>query len=149
MKSIFNKENNDEIVARINKLSPDTKNLWGKMNVSQMLAHCIVGIRTAIGEQKIKRAIAGILFGRFAKKVLIDDKPFKTGLPTAKEFIIRGDKNFEEEKSILINYVKRFPIEGENIFTEESHPFFGKLSLTEWDGLTFKHLDHHFRQFGV
>jgi hypothetical protein len=119
------------------------------MNVSQMLAHCIVGIRTAIGEQKIKRAIAGILFGRFAKKVLGDEKPFKTGLPTAKEFIIKGDKNFDEEKSKLISYVKRFPAEGENIFTKESHPFFGKLSLAEWDGLTCKHLDHHLRQFGV
>jgi hypothetical protein len=31
----------------------------------------------------------------------------------------------------------------------QSHPFFGQMSRTEWGRLTWKHLDHHLRQFGV
>ena len=149
MKSIFNKENNNELIEMINKLTPDTKRQWGKMNVSQMLAHCIVAFRIALGEQKLKRAFIGILFGRLARRMLVNDKSFKKSLATAKEFIINGDKNFDEEKLKLISYVNRFADEGENILTKEAHPFFGKLTTTEWDGLMWKHLDHHLRQFGV
>ncbi|MGH9801334.1 MAG: DUF1569 domain-containing protein, partial [Blastocatellia bacterium] len=29
------------------------------------------------------------------------------------------------------------------------HPAFGKLSTKDWGALTYKHMDHHFRQFGV
>ena len=39
MDSLFNAEDNNSIQDRINKLGADTKPLWGKMNVSQMLAH--------------------------------------------------------------------------------------------------------------
>lgn len=39
MGSLFNAEDNNSIRKRINKLTPDSKPLWGKMNVSQMLAH--------------------------------------------------------------------------------------------------------------
>jgi hypothetical protein len=39
MKSLFNRQHNDEIIERLNRLTAETKGVWGKMNVSQMLAH--------------------------------------------------------------------------------------------------------------
>lgn len=36
---IFSVEVTDQIVGRINQLSENSKPNWGKMNVSQMLAH--------------------------------------------------------------------------------------------------------------
>jgi len=33
--------------------------------------------------------------------------------------------------------------------TKDPHPFFGKMNIAEWDGLTWKHIDHHLKQFGV
>ena len=42
MKSVFNQTETAELLARIDKLSPDSVALWGKMNVGQMLAHCNV-----------------------------------------------------------------------------------------------------------
>lgn len=50
MKSLIIKESNREVVDRINKLSPESKPLWGKMNSGQMLAHCTVGLRIVNGE---------------------------------------------------------------------------------------------------
>jgi len=38
MKNIFNQEDTDELIGRINKLNDSTQGLWGKMTVSQMLA---------------------------------------------------------------------------------------------------------------
>jgi hypothetical protein len=42
MKNIFEKSTTEEVIARIGKLTPATSPLWGKMTVSQMLAHCCV-----------------------------------------------------------------------------------------------------------
>ena len=42
MKNIFQASVASEVIERINKLNPATPQLWGKMNVSQMLAHCNV-----------------------------------------------------------------------------------------------------------
>ena len=40
--NIFEKSVADEVIARINNLTPATQPGWGKMNVAQMLAHCNV-----------------------------------------------------------------------------------------------------------
>jgi len=40
--NIFTEEVTSGILNRINSLTPETKAEWGKMNVSQMLAHCNV-----------------------------------------------------------------------------------------------------------
>ena len=42
MKSVFNENDANELIARIEKLSPDSKPNWGKMSVDRMLAHCNV-----------------------------------------------------------------------------------------------------------
>jgi hypothetical protein len=146
MNSLFDVQYNTEIINRINKLTPDTKPLWGKMTVAQMMAHCIEGFRSAYGEIKLKRSFIGILFGGMAKKSVMGDKPFKRDLPTDKNFIIRYERNFEEEKNKLTAYVKKFEVRA---LTKDTHPFFGKMTTDEWDKLMVKHLDHHLRQFGV
>ena len=146
MQSLTDTQYNAEIINRINSLMPDTKPVWGKMSSAQMMAHCVEAMRSAYGETKLKRVLMGRLFGKMAKKSIVSDKPFKHGLPTDKSFVIKENKNFEEEKSKLIGYVKKYNTE---LLTKNSHPFFGDMSTNEWDRLTAKHLDHHLRQFGV
>jgi hypothetical protein len=146
LESLIDVQGKTGILNRINKLTPDSKPLWGKMTVSKMMAHCTVGLRTASGEVKLKRNFLGILFGGIAKKSMMSDKPIKQGLPTDKNFVIKEDRNFDEEKTALIGYVKKFD---PKILTTGLHPFFGTMTIQEWDKLMAKHLDHHLRQFGV
>ena len=89
------------------------------------------------------------LFGRIAKKQLVKDEPFKRNLPTAPGFVIKGDQNFNEEKTELVNLVQRFGKSNAEEIAERSHPFFGKLTAEEWNTLQYKHLDHHLTQFRV
>ena len=42
MKNIFTPEVTTEVIARINKLQPDSKPNWGKMSAAQVMAHCCV-----------------------------------------------------------------------------------------------------------
>lgn len=86
MQSLFNKEDNDVIKERLEKLTPRSVPLWGKMNVAQMLAHLQQPILVAFGELKLKRGILGFLFGKMAKKQMLADKSFKKNMPTVREF---------------------------------------------------------------
>jgi hypothetical protein len=90
-----------------------------------------------------------LLFGKLAKKSVVGEKPFKRNLPTAPSFIVKGEKNFEEEKAKLLELVNTFASGGEKGLTKDPHPFFGAMTPREWDTSQWKHLDHHLRQFGV
>lgn len=150
MKSLFNSNDNQEIVDRISSLTPSTQSQWGKMNISQMCAHCQAPLNVAYGDLKLKRGLMGILFGSMIKKKMSkDEKPFDKNLPTDKAFIVVDIREFESEKNKLIDLVKKFEKVGPDGITKEAHPFFGKMTDREWDILQWKHLDHHMRQFGV
>ena len=149
MKSLFHAPDNQEIVDRINALTPASKPLWGKMHVAQMLAHAQQPLKVAFGELTLKRGLVGILFGKMAKKQLLAGAEMKKNLPTTREFLVKTDVLFEDEKKKLIALVQRFYQSGPQGLTKQDHPFFGKLTTEEWDKLQYKHLDHHLRQFGV
>jgi hypothetical protein len=61
MKTLYQKEAVDEIINRVNKLFPSTQHQWGKMNADQMLAHCSIGLETAIGTKYFPQLLFGKL----------------------------------------------------------------------------------------
>lgn len=150
MKSLFNPADNKEIIERLNRLTSSTPAQWGKMNVSQMITHCQAPLNLALGNVKAKKNILGLLFGSIIKKMVVDnDKPFKKDLPTDKTFIIKNTPEFEKVKNELIVLIGKFSNTDPEAFSKDRHPIFGKLTRADWDKLTWKHLDHHLRQFGV
>lgn len=150
MESLFNKTHNEKIIDRINSLTNASQSQWGKMNVSQMYAHCQVPLKVAYGDVKLKRGLIAVLFGAMIKKKLVkNEKPFDKNLPTDKSFIVVDQREFESEKNKLTDLVKKFEQVGPNGITKDTHPFFGKMTAAEWDIIQWKHLDHHLRQFGA
>jgi Protein of unknown function (DUF1569) len=146
VKNLFDPAVKQDIVDRINKLTPESKALWGKMNAGQMLAHCQVPIGVAEGTHKLKRTFIGRIFGPIAKPMLYNEKPFKRTLPTDKSFVMTDQKDFEMEKQKLLTMISNFT---EANMVDEPHPFFGKLTKEQWSIGSWKHLDHHLQQFGV
>ena len=147
IKNLFDASVKQEIIDRIHKLTPNTKQLWGKMNVSQMLAHVQMPIYIAYGTHQPKGSFLLRLIGPLFKSKLWDEKPYKQGLPTDPTFVMTGsEKEFEKERSAILELVHKF--NSENIIGEQ-HPVFGKLTKENWSKATWKHLDHHLRQFGV
>jgi len=149
MKTLYQKDSLDEIISRINKLTPDTQHVWGKMNVNQMIAHNSVGMQTASGEKYLRSGLFLKLLGYFFKSQTTNDKPFRKESPTHPEFIIGDTAGFEKEKENLIRLINQFHSGGEAKCTTNPHSFFGRLTPTQWGSLMYKHLDHHLRQFGV
>lgn len=140
VKNLFDQEVKQDIIDRINKLSPQSQRQWGKMDVAQM------PLGAAVCKHKLQGSCLIKLIGPLFKSQLFNDKPFKQNLPTDKSFKIANPKDFENEKQNLIQMINNF---SENTMSGEPHPFFGKLTKEQWSKGTWKHLDHHLRQFGV
>jgi len=68
---------------------------------------------------------------------------------TAPEFIIEGQKDFEQEKARLIGFITKTQQLGAAHFEGKENFSFGPMTAQEWNGLFYKHLDHHLMQFGV
>ena len=149
MPTLFEPQTSQEIIARINQLQPSSQRKWGKMSVSQMLWHCNEALGTATGDTTTKTPFILKLLAPMIKKTVLEQKPYKEGLPTAKEFIIKEDKNFEEEKTKLLERINKFIANGEAKVDGLKHSAFGKMTAYEWGFSQWKHFDHHLKQFGV
>ena len=148
--NIFSQAVSEAVIERINALKPSTPAQWGKMNVSQMLAHCNVTYEMVHENSHPKpNALMKFMLKTFVKNAVVNEKPYSKNSRTAPQFIIVDAKNFESEKARLIGYVTKTQALGEdNFHNKESHSF-GKLSTTEWNNMFYKHLDHHLTQFGA
>ena len=148
--NIFTKEVTANIVQRINKLTPQTQALWGKMSVDQMLAHCNVTYEMAYEDKHPKpNTFMKFILKMMVKNTVVNETPYKKNGQTAPAFIITDAKNFEGEKNRLVSFIERSQQLGENHFDNKESHSFGVLSKTEWNNMFYKHLDHHLSQFNV
>lgn len=148
--NIFTKPVADEVIGRINQLSPDTQPLWGKMGVGQMLAHCCVTYEMVYTDKHPKPSfLMRLILKGLVKKQVVTDKPFRKNSKTAPAFIITDEKDFATEKERLIDYVRQTQVLGASAFDGKVSNSFGVLDANEWNNMFYKHLDHHLKQFGV
>lgn len=139
------------IVSRIGRLQPDTKALWGKMSVTQMLTHMNDAFRISMG---MKEAIdkSNFFWNKIAFPVAVYVLPgFPKNSPTAKELNQQqqgtAPRDFYTEAAFAEKMIDIFNEREESKL--KPHPMFGKLSKKQWSDLLVKHFDHHLKQFGV
>ena len=149
MKSLLDQSAKAEVFGRINKLTPETQRLWGKMNVAQMLVHCAIATEYACGDHPAKQVFIGKIFGTPFKAGFYNEKPFGKNLPTSPKFVVVDDREFEKEKNRLMQTIDRFTSGGPAGVTKYPHQWYGPLTPEQWGMGMYKHLDHHLKQFGV
>jgi hypothetical protein len=148
MNSILNESERGAICDRLRSLSTSSTARWGQMSVTGMLQHLRLSAQMAVGEltvpSKAKRA-----FQMFPlKHLILYVVPFPKGAPTAPELLPDDAAPFEDERAAVLALLERIgtgPQEGGG----PAHPLFGPLSWREWGAATYKHVDHHLKQFGV
>ena len=149
MKTIFDTETRDELFERLGRLSPQSERQWGKMAPSQMMEHVARALDMAMGKKPMKQIFLGRVLSRFFKKEFLGEKPFKPNRPTGPDFRIKDEPEFEATRARLSRQINEFHDLGESGLDGNVHGFFGPLTGKQWGETQYKHLDHHFRQFGV
>ena len=149
-KNLLDKECNESVISRVQKLRPDNSPLWGKMTVTEMLHHCnkVNEQLLAPAEPSDKKTSPRQYLVRWV--VLYVMPRFPKGAQAPKKFHTKGTidpTEFENQKEAFITSVRRFASHDGPI--AHYHPYFGKLSTAQWGLANWKHMDHHLRQFGV
>lgn len=150
MKNLFEAQETKDAIARIENLTASTAPQWGKMNAAQMLAHVNVAYDMAHTDQYPKAGgFKKFMLKMFVKGAVVGPKPYAKNSRTAPEFIISDSRDFNAEKTKLVNYLQKTQELGESHFHNKESNSFGPLTGKEWNVLFAKHLDHHLTQFGV
>ncbi len=146
--NIFTDADYHAIVQRINYLTPQGKRRWGKMNLPQMLQHCAIQLKLALGNLPGTKPESTFLFRtavvRWLSLYIIPwPKGFET--PSVMNMLTNNMsvESLDIEKAQLLDLLQQI-IQKQSL---ARHPFYGLLSKKDWGRLIWVHLDHHLKQF--
>jgi len=148
MGSILNESDRAAIVNRMRALSTSSTRRWGTMDVTGMLKHLHLSTLMALGEMEVPSSNKRVFHMFPFKHLLLYVVPFPKGAPTAPKLKPVDAASMEEERAAVLELIERLgtgPSEGAG----PAHPLFGPLTWREWGVVTYKHADHHLKQFGV
>lgn len=148
MRTILNESDRAAICGRMRSLSDSSTARWGRMNVTGMLQHLRLSAQMAVGELTVASANKRAFRMFPLKHLILHVLPFPKGAPTAPELHPGPAASFAEEHAALLALLDQIgagPREGAG----PAHPLFGPLSWREWGAATYKHVDHHLKQFGA
>ena len=148
MRSILNEGDRAEITSRMQSLSVSSSGRWGSLGVTEMLQHLRLSASMTLGDLPVPSANKRMFQVFPLKHLILYVLPFPKGAPTAPELKPSVAAALEEERAVLLALLERIgtgPREGAG----PAHPLFGPLTWREWGVVTYKHADHHLRQFGA
>ena len=139
----------EAIIQRVERLKPDSVNLWGEMNATEMLLHCNScnkqifeaerdGKKTTV-KQLLLRLLALYIAPNFKKDIKSEPSHITKGKISSSEF--------DKQKAEFIKLIRQFPSNKKPMTL--THPAFGNISTNEWGIAAYKHMDHHLQQSGV
>jgi hypothetical protein len=150
MKTLSCATDRQEVLTRINNLSPADRAIWGKMSVHQMVCHLTDSYLCALGE-KTASFQTGLFQRTIMKWVALHvPLPWPKGIATRPEMEQgKGGSapiEFNQDRTVLVAVVSRFGDEMPQPALQ--HPIFGLMTAADWFCWGYLHADHHLRQFG-
>lgn len=139
------------IVARLQRLAPDSPRQWGRMTSHQAVCHLSDAFRSMMGAKPITSISTP--FSRTVIKWVALKTPMKwpQGVPTRPEVdqMIGGTKpvEFTRDRLELEVLIEQFAAKHGNEL--QAHPMFGRMTTADWQRWGWRHMNHHLRQFGV
>lgn len=148
MGSLWKATDRDRLRTRLARLTPDRPARWGKFTCPQMLAHVNDGLCVALGDLKTKPRKTPFK-SYVMQRLIVYVLPWPRGTPTSPEILLRIDKaQFQHEMDAmpdLLEKVGSLPPDAQM----PEHTAFGVMTRHMWGAFGYKHMNHHFKQFGV
>ena len=88
IKNSFNEQYTAEFISRIDKLTPTTKPIWGKMDVEKMMAHCNVAYELEYENIHPKpNGFVKLMLILFVKNSIVGQKPYNKKVQSRSPFL--------------------------------------------------------------
>jgi hypothetical protein len=143
---VFNTKDFLEIYHRVQKIKPDAKRNWGKMNLVQMLNHLKVATGSALGAYHLKDESSFLwrVVIKFVVIRILHRLPKNAKAANGFKIEMNNVLDFEFEKEQLREILRKAFSSRNKSY---QHPLFGTMTREEWGILIYRHFDHHLRQF--
>lgn len=143
----------EQVPQLLKNLEADTKPLWGIMQAQHMLEHVSGAIYISRRDIGLKLATPESHLDRM-REFLHNSAPFPKGMknPALKpgELAKLRFPNLDAAKDKLVESIEKYYAHYEhNPEDRQMHPVFGMLNRDEWQTVHYKHVYHHFEQFGL
>lgn len=153
-RSPFADINISNISGYLNSLTADHKAAWGMMSPQHMVEHLETALRMATGEVPVREITTPAEHLDKFREMIFNHKPmpqmFKHPLMDQEKVEPLQHADLATAKVKLLEAYEQY----ETFFkahpdTRTTNAVFGMMDKFEWDLLNTKHIDHHFRQFGL
>jgi len=145
MPTLLNATDREALLQRLRQLQPSSKPRWGTFTAPRMVCHLADSLRVGFGDLSAKR------IDTFPRRTLIKWlvvysplTPPPGKIQTAPEMLTTGPTTWAKDVATVEELIRRMATTS----MSAAHPFFGPLTHEGWGRLTWKHFDHHLRQFG-
>jgi hypothetical protein len=149
MSPMLNPSTSSAYLNRLDTLTSAQLPRWGKMNASQMLAHCSEVLEVSCGKKELKAPWLIRLIGRILLKEIMKHDRMTKGSATARQYVIAGNPDFNVELERLKALIQEFAATSDEVLAARRHVIFGELTADQSRILMAKHLEHHFAQFRI
>lgn len=151
LRTVYTTRHLDALVARVERLRPDSPRRWGRMTPHQMICHLSDSLRATLGEWT--RPPHRLPPMRGVVRFVAFNLPLRWphGVRTARELDQTRDGTkpveFERDRAELVALLRRAASLEDGAIPE--HPLWGRMSRGMTGRYLWRHTDHHLRQFGA
>ena len=149
MKNLSQLADHQEILGRLQSLSPDQPALWGRMHAAAMLRHLHQSYKLPLEQLPAARPKHSWIRGPHGRWLALrSGLPWGRNMPTLPEVDIMRQPgiaiDFQSERAALIACIDRFCLADT---LRDEHPLLGRMTRNDWMRWGYLHADHHLRQF--
>ena len=153
MKSLASQDTVDELVSRMERLTPDTERRWGTMTPGEMLCHVADATEGVIGRRKTPGVVPNNPLPAPVAWLLLNTAiPFPKGVETRAGVNPRKEgtrpADFGTDRARAIDALRALAVAPADSLSP-THFRFGTMTQAKWQRWAYKHTDHHLRQFGL
>ncbi len=148
MPTILNVSQRTQLLARLAGVNRAQPPLWGGLTAPAMVAHLCDQLRMALGEHRCAPVPGVWRYAPFREAFLNLRFLWEKGMQGPPEAFVTAPTSWEDDLATLRELL-------ECVLTHEpegdwpEHPNLGRMSRRAWGVFTYRHFDHHLRQFGV
>jgi len=147
VRNLYDKNTYQSVLDRINQLDTNSAPEWGTMSAAQMMNHCAEIQGVTNGNELKNTPLMVKLFKGAIRKMVVNEKPYKTNTATHPQYRQKSPKEFETSKHLLLAELEKFVNQTPSEAAARKHPLSGQMDRDESGWAMYKHIDHHLKQF--
>ena len=147
MSTLLDQHDLDRLITRIRRLNPDAPARWGRLTAPRMVTHLADQLRQALGDIQVQTRRTPLRWPVIRSLVMYWMPWPKGRIKGSPEIFQTPPGVWNADITTLEGLLNRLVEDRRERWPD--HPYFGAMTREDWGRFSYRHFDHHLRQFGV